>query len=861
MLKSLASITPPPPHKIRYSLLLFMLLLVAVAGLAASLNPAQAQSANGKYDTDGDGLIEINNLEQLYAIRFDTDGNGRSNSNYYATAYPVASNEVVCRSCIGYELARPLDFNTADSYSSGEVNEDWTTDEGWTPIRGFSATFDGNGHTISNLYVDLTGQVSQGNAGLFGWTTSSAVIRGIGLLNADVNGVSNVGGLVGWNKGGQISHSYVTGAVSGTGGNIGGLVGDNRGAISRSYSTADVTGGGSVGGLVGYNNGTITDSYATGAITGGGNVGGLVGVGYNNGTITDSYATGAVTGDYNVGGLAAVNLATISRSYATGPVTGNYNVGGLAGGSYSVSNDSSRRAFIRASYATGSVTGTSRVGGLVGRAGFCYNSKTSTCPSSFWNYYNNLYYSTITNSYAIGRVSGTGGYIGGLLGYGRGGNYTAIARSYWNTDVTATGVGGGGVTGAGGNTTAQLQAPTGRTGIYARWSDGNWDFGSSSQYPALKADMDGDGTATAAEFGPQGRTATTPTLPGAPTISSVTPGVGSLTVAWSAPSSNADVTEYDLRHILTSADETVDANWTVTQDVWTGSGALQYTLTGLTGGVQYDVQARAGNPDGYGAWSATVTGTPQSAGTPGTSDASRAFSQAVVAPSGQLTVTISGAGTGAAQVVETLPTGFSYVSHSPSDIAVATSGQAVTFTLLGNDSFTYTVTASDTQGSYDFTGVLTPLGGAGATIGGASTVTVSSVPLVTLSLTGSPRMTAVQVTATFTTAVTGFELSDVAVEKGTASNFATVTEGTVYTFDVTPSEVAAVTVNIAANAATDSGGNGNAAATLSFTPYDDDGNGKISKAEALVAITDYFGQKLTKAQAVAVIALYFASRS
>ena len=392
---------------------------------------------------------------------------------------------------------------------------------------------------------------------------------------------------------------------------------------------------------------------------------------------------------------------------------------------------------------------------------------------------------------------------------------------------------------------------------------GTGDFGTSSQYPALKADINGDGTATAAEFGEQDRTAAVP-LPGAPTISSVTPGVGSLTVAWSAPSSNADgITAYDLRRILTSADDSVDANWTVIQDAWTGSGARQYRLTGLTGGSQYDVQARAVNSAGDGPWSATVTGTPQTAGTPGTSDASRAFSSAVVAPSGQLTVTISGAGTGAAQVVETLPPGFSYVSHSPSDILASVSGQNVTFTLIENDSFTYTVTASSAEGSYDFAGVLTPLlGGAGATIGGASTVTVSSVPVVTLSLTGNPRMTAVQVTATFTTAVTGFAVDDVTVTNGAVSNFVAAAGGMVYTFDVTPSEVAKVTVDIAANAATDSGGKGNEAATLSFIPYDDDEDGAISKAEALVAITDYFGGKLpNKAHVVAVIALYFASRS
>ena len=89
--------------------------------------------------------------------------------------------------------------------------------------------------------------------------------------------------------------------------------------------------------------------------------------------------------------------------------------------------------------------------------------------------------------------------------------------------------------------------------------------------------------------------------PGAPAITTpVTAGVDSLTVTWSAPSETGTsaVTAYDLRYIRTDADETDNANWTVVEDVWTGSGLLQYTLTDLTSGVRYDVQVRAVNSSG-----------------------------------------------------------------------------------------------------------------------------------------------------------------------------------------------------------------------------------------------------------------------
>ena len=110
-------------------------------------------------------------------------------------------------------------------------------------------------------------------------------------------------------------------------------------------------------------------------------------------------------------------------------------------------------------------------------------------------------------------------------------------------------------------------------------------------------------------------------MPGAPTIATpIVPGDASLTVAWAAPinTGSSAITAYDLRYIETGAADKSDANWTVVEDVWAaGSGSLQYTLSGLTGGTQYDVQVRAVNAAGASAWSATVTGTTTSAVVPG----------------------------------------------------------------------------------------------------------------------------------------------------------------------------------------------------------------------------------------------------
>ena len=104
------------------------------------------------------------------------------------------------------------------------------------------------------------------------------------------------------------------------------------------------------------------------------------------------------------------------------------------------------------------------------------------------------------------------------------------------------------------------------------------------------------------------------TPPAAPTITSVTPGDGTLTVQWTAPSGVMGITRYDLRHIPTDAgpaDKLDGGKWTEESYAWSSGDPLQYSITGLPGRVSYDVQVRAVNTDGQGDWSATVTGTPR----------------------------------------------------------------------------------------------------------------------------------------------------------------------------------------------------------------------------------------------------------
>ena len=213
----------------------------------------------------------------------------------------------------------------------------WNSNAGFVPIGNsstiFTGTFDGLGHTISNLTIN---RPATDYVGLFGYAGSGAVIQNVGLVGGSVTGAALVGGLVGFIDGATISNSYATGSVSGTDYYVGGLVGYNNGTISNSYATGNVSGVGILGGLAGENAGTISNSYATGSVSGSDyGVGGLVG--FNTGTISNSYATGNVSGSgsYAVGGLVGYNeVATISNSYwNTTNNVGRLGVGfGTAGG-------------------------------------------------------------------------------------------------------------------------------------------------------------------------------------------------------------------------------------------------------------------------------------------------------------------------------------------------------------------------------------------------------------------------------------------------------------------------------------------------------------------------------------------------
>ena len=462
-------------------------------------------------DDDGDGLIEITNVDEFNKIRYNLLGDSFKSSDSDAGNRMGCGGNNAITSCKGYELMSDISLSKFTNWQPiGECITD-TNNAAVICKTGstfFNSIFDGNDNEISGLTITADGSFGEA-AGLFATMSSSAEVRNIHISSASVNYNGYTGLLVGYANGGIITDSSVAGQITSTASRIGGLVGYMDDAVIMSSQVTikgAINGAGNVGGLVGYMiNGRIMDSFTTGTITGTGNkVGGLVG--YSSASIiSGSYTTdGTVmgsTGSFGVGGLVGeLDMGSIiNSSYAEGgSVSGRTNVGGLVGNSplnsrvitsYAMGQTISgagsgigglvghlRSSYISVSYARGgTVSGGSSVGGLVGAG---TKRSDGVVPM-------------ISSSYAaVGTLSGTN--LGGLVGGGNAAPTVFDVISYW--DTTSTRVSGNVKTGkAVGYSSAMLRAPTSFTsGLYVSWGedkcdDGSraWHLGTSSQYPAL----------------------------------------------------------------------------------------------------------------------------------------------------------------------------------------------------------------------------------------------------------------------------------------------------------------------------------------------------------------------------------------
>ena len=189
---------------------------------------------------------------------------------------------------------------TLNTLSENETIADWRTSapaNKWTPID-FKGTFDGQGHTLSGVYVNTTADSSIVSIGLFGTVQSGATVKNLNIVD-----------------------SYFIGKGTNNRSSVGSVAGNNNGTIDTIYSNAIVENskqmtGGIVGKVEGSGNAAVTNCWFNGTIYSTSSaVGGILGGTY--GTSAQSTITASVEHCLNTG---VVNITK-----------GQGDVGGLCG--------------------------------------------------------------------------------------------------------------------------------------------------------------------------------------------------------------------------------------------------------------------------------------------------------------------------------------------------------------------------------------------------------------------------------------------------------------------------------------------------------------------------------------------------
>ena len=237
------------------------------------------------------------------------------------------NNKICAKIADNVEVIDLKDFCHASDASKNIIEE-----KSWMPIGNrniikFRGTFDGNGKTITNLYINAS-QTSQNNMGLFGYTYQST-IKNLTFENANVtNTQSNTGILVGKaGYGSTLQNIKISNTCQIKGGNdfTGGIAGYLDGNAYNCVNYATVQGTEDVGGLFGFysrdgnsmtacaNYGNVTASSYT--------AGGLVGY-FESGAIKDCANYGDITGTSNVGNLIGnAQSCNLNNVLGTGNVT------------------------------------------------------------------------------------------------------------------------------------------------------------------------------------------------------------------------------------------------------------------------------------------------------------------------------------------------------------------------------------------------------------------------------------------------------------------------------------------------------------------------------------------------------------
>ena len=197
-------------------LLLVMMLTTATAWAQTTITPTPPSQ-------DDDGYYLIGTAAELYGFA-DLVNSGNASANAKLTADIVVNEHV---------LAANGEAKTGDFVQ-------------WTPIgndfegKVYSGTFDGQGHTVSGLYVSGNGW----NVGFVGRVSGTAVVKNLGIVDSYFSSSNNFLGSI-----------------------VGGVANNSSVTLANVYSTSTVKGENYIGGLVGSDGTssvTIINSYFAG---------------------------------------------------------------------------------------------------------------------------------------------------------------------------------------------------------------------------------------------------------------------------------------------------------------------------------------------------------------------------------------------------------------------------------------------------------------------------------------------------------------------------------------------------------------------------------------------------------------------
>lgn len=385
----------------------------------------------GRCDGSEKKPYEISCIEDLVVLSNMTNGlsikleNGQAvnvtGTKSFKGEYIILTKNLNFKSKYSYKDSQRTDFgnlNNDDTDGNSLITE-MTTGTGFTPISYstgiFKGNFNGNKHTISNMYINATEDDKKAK-GLFGYVYEGYIGRL--TITGNINSNWYTGGLVGDGNGSDIIIENCQNKVDIVGYNMaGGIIGFSRATIKncKNYGTIEITGNdygySGVGGIVGsQGNKQISLCENYGKIIGAPRAGGILGCAVsqeiyisnciNEGDVINNkngpnYSTG--TGGI-LGAQESVGKLSIINSYNKGSITGKLNEGGIIGVVSGTSWGTNLSTNIINCYNIGKVYSEGTAGGIVGR-----QDTVST--------QNYLY---IENTYNLGTIVGK--QVGNIIG-------------------------------------------------------------------------------------------------------------------------------------------------------------------------------------------------------------------------------------------------------------------------------------------------------------------------------------------------------------------------------------------------------------------------------------------------------------